>query len=261
MRVEDRLKEIVSLIDRYGRMQVKELALRYRVTEDLIRKDLKKLEAQGLIDRVYGGAERIKNKFEVSSIHYRMQVDDASKHIIAGQAVALIKKGDYLFLDTSSTSAAIARHLTTAKKEVTVITAMLEIITMLAEVDCITLIAIGGVYNPYTGGFGGQEALRQIHTYRVDKTFISCRSVDLESGHLICGFIDIGHEKKAALDIAREKIVSTQLLKYQNSGVFVFYDLKAIDRVIVEDSFSEDQLKHLKKYKIIPTFPPALVGE
>ena len=55
MRAQERLKEIYAKVQKYGTVHVKTLAIEYRVSEDLIRKDLRKLENEGLLDRVYGG--------------------------------------------------------------------------------------------------------------------------------------------------------------------------------------------------------------
>lgn len=245
MKVNERQEDILKRLSRQGSVLVKELAHVYRVTEDLIRKDLKKLEDQGLLDRVYGGAERKTNKFEASGIHYRMQLDSPEKKSIAQGAMSLIQKGDYIFLDTSSTSAHIAMALATSGLELTVITDMLAIMNLLCDIEGITLIGIGGQYNPYTGGFTGQEALRQIAQYTVDKAFISCRSVSLEDGFLIEGFMEIGNTKRAILDIGRHKIVATQALKYRSSGLYRFYAISDLDAVITDKPLSDKQRDQL----------------
>jgi len=250
MNVSERQQDILKKLTKYGRVSVKELAIDYRVTEDLIRKDLKKMEHLNLLDRVYGGAERKHNKFEASSIHYRMQINQAQKEAIAQEAVKLIDNGHYIFLDTSSTSAHIATLLASSGKELTVITDMLIIMELLAPVDGITLIAIGGQYNPYTGGFTGHEALRQIQQYTVDLAFISCRSVSLKDRYLIEGFIDIGNSKRAILDSARKRIVATEAIKYQSSGIYKFYPLEAIDTVIIDRPLSEEATRQLQEMEI-----------
>ncbi len=255
MKVNERQQDILNRLARHGSVLVKELAITYRVTEDLIRKDLKKLEEQGLLDRVYGGAERKTNKFEASSIHYRLQLDAPEKKIIAEQAMTLIVNGDYIYLDTSSTSAHIASLLAKSGKEITVITDMLAIMDLLSDVEGITLIAIGGQFNPYTGGFSGHEALRQISQYTVDKAFISCRSVSLVDGYLIEGFIDIGNTKRAILDIARQRIVATQALKYRSSGLYRFYKVKDLDVVIVDCPLKPEDQTALEAFDVAVICP------
>ena len=83
MRANDRLNEIVKLLNKQGRVHVKSLSEMFEVTEDLIRKDLKKLEEKDLIDRIYGGAERKSKKFDASNVKYRMNIHKDEKNIIA----------------------------------------------------------------------------------------------------------------------------------------------------------------------------------
>lgn len=251
MRAQERLKEIYAKVQKYGTVHVKTLAIEYRVSEDLIRKDLRKLENEGLLDRVYGGAERKENKFETSSIHFRLASDAQVKLAIAEKAVKCIEPLEYIFLDTSSTSAFIAKALGESGKEVTVITDMLEIMQIISAYEKLNLIAIGGDFNTYTGGFSGQTAIDQIKSYAVDKAFVSCRSVDIEGGYLLEGFVDIGHSKKAILDIARKRYISTQSTKYRASGVYKFYKLENIDCLITEKPLSTLQLEKLGPYELI----------
>lgn len=251
VRAQDRVNEIYTKIQKYGTVQVKSLAIEYRVSEDLIRKDLKKLEKEERIDRVYGGAERKNNKFETSSIHFRLESDVEAKTKIAHKAVNCIQPLEYIFLDTSSTSLYIAKALGESGKEVTVITDMLEIMQVVSGYDALSLIAIGGNYNAYTGGFSGQLAIEQIKSFAVDKAFVSCRSVDIEGGYLLEGFLDIGQSKKSILDIARKRFVATQSTKYRDSGVYKFYKLEYIDYLITEKPFTETQQGILEPYALI----------
>lgn len=251
MRAQERVNEIYAKVQKYGTVHVKTLAIEYRVSEDLIRKDLKKLEKEGLLDRVYGGAERKNNKFESSSIHSRLESDVQAKVAIALKAVRCIEPLDYVFLDTSSTSVFIAKALGESGKEVTVITDMLEIMQIASGYESLNLIAIGGNFNAYTGGFSGQTAIDQIKCYAVDKAFVSCRSVDIDGGCLLEGFVDIGHSKKAILDIARKRYISTQTTKYRSSGVYKFYKLENIDFLITEKPLSDVQVEKIGPYELI----------
>lgn len=250
MLAKERLDKIIKMLEEEGTVQVKFLAHFFNVTEDLIRKDLKKLEAMQLIDRIHGGAERKNKKFEVSSIQHRMALNDAGKMLIADKAYELLETGDHIFLDTSSTSAHIAGRLARGDKEVTVITDMLYVMQVLSAVPHVTLMAIGGVYNHYTGGFHSANSISQIKAFRLDKAFVSCRSIDLEAESAYEGFIDIGETKRAILDTAQYKVIATQTNKFDNRGVFQFYDLKEVDCIIGDMPITEAQSLKLKKLKI-----------
>ena len=59
MFLEERQELIVRMVERDGKVQVKELSAKFKVTEDCIRKDLGSLERQGRLKRTYGGAVKL----------------------------------------------------------------------------------------------------------------------------------------------------------------------------------------------------------
>lgn len=250
MTASERLSDIRQRVEKQGTVLVKTLAIEYRVTEDLIRKDLKKLEKLDVVDRIYGGAERKKNKFQASTFGYRLESHVEEKEKIATKAVKLIRPGNYIFLDTSSTSYYIAKYIALAEIEVTVITDMLAIVVLLSDYKSIKLISIGGEYDAYTGGFFGPVASSQIHKYKTDLAFISCKSISVKEGYLLEGFAEIGNQKKIILDNASKKVLATQKSKYNDSGVYRFYELKEIDIIITEDSLEMNVVEQLKELKI-----------
>ena len=60
MFLEERQELIVRMVERDGKVKVKELSAKFKVTEDCIRKDLGSLERQGRLKRTYGGAVKPK---------------------------------------------------------------------------------------------------------------------------------------------------------------------------------------------------------
>lgn len=250
MTASERLKEITEQIEKLGTVQVKVLAKYYHVTEDLIRKDLRKLERLGIADRVYGGAERKKNKFQNASVPYRLESYSEEKTIIAKKALQLVNEMDYVYFDTSSTSYFTAVELAKSGKQVTVITDMLAIMKDLSEYTNIKLIGVGGDFDYYTGGFLGASSINQIRSFHVDIAFISCKSIYLEKNALLEGFVEIGHQKRTILDIARIKVALLMHLKFRETGVFQFYDAKNLDYIVTETEVTDAELKQIKDLKI-----------
>ncbi|OJV65892.1 MAG: hypothetical protein BGO41_08125 [Clostridiales bacterium 38-18] len=250
MTASARLKEITEQIEKLGTVQVKVLAKHYHVTEDLIRKDLRKLEQIGVADRVYGGAERKNNKFQNASAPYRLESDSVEKESIAKKAIQLINEMDYVYFDTSSTSYFTAVELAKSGKQVTVITDMLAIMKVISEYGNIKLIGIGGDFDYYTGGVLGASSISQIQTFHVDIAFVSCKSIHLDKSALLEGFVEIGHQKKAILDIARIKVALLMQVKFRETGVFQFYDARKLDYIVTEAELSETEMKQIKDLKI-----------
>lgn len=241
MRAKDRLNEIVKMLNKHGRVHVKDLSLKFDVTEDLIRKDLKKLEEEDLIDRIYGGAERKSKKFDASNIKYRMNLHKEKKEFLANKAMKTIENGDTIFLDTSSTCATLAMELLKSTLEVTVITNMLEIVRILEDNNHIRIILLGGLYDRQIGGFVGHEVIEEIKTYYVDKAFVSCMSVDLEKGVLLSSTKDIGLTKKAMLDHSRKAICMIESRKLNYLGLLKFYELKDLDLIILDREAKKEE--------------------
>ncbi len=250
MKAVDRLDEILKILNRNGRIQVKELSELFEVSEDLIRKDLKKLDEKDQIIRIYGGAKLKVKSFDTASLKHRLHHNIEDKEAIAKKAVDFINSNETIFLDTSSTSLAIANGLARTNKMVTVITNMPEIIRVLEENDGMSLIGIGGVYSKKFGGYVGQSAIQQISNYSVDKAFISCAAVNPETNALSSGVFDVGSTKKTILDSATCKIVAVERRKFGYNCTFKFYSLDDVDYVITEKKLSKVYASILNKKDI-----------
>lgn len=250
MRASERLNEIVKMLNKQGRVHVKDLSKTFGVTEDLIRKDLKKLEGKDLIDRIYGGAERKSKKFDASNVKYRMNLYKEDKTIIAKKALNFIENGETIFLDTSSTCATIAKLLASSNKELTVITNMLEIVRILESNNDIRVILIGGLYDRKIGGFVGFETIELINSYYIDKSFISCMSVSLEDDCLLSSTKDIGFTKKAIFDSSRVKIIVTETRKFECNGTVRFYNISEIDYIIIEKELNSTEKELILDFDI-----------
>jgi len=250
MRANERLDEIVKILNKQGRVHVKALSEMFQVTEDLIRKDLRKLEEKDLIDRIYGGAERKKKKFDASNVNYRMNIHRDEKAVIAEKALEIIENGDTIFLDASSTCAMIAEYLYKSRKELTVITNMLEIVRILEPNNDIRCILVGGLYNRMIGGFVGIETIELINGYHVDKAFISCMSVRLKERRLYSSTKDIGFTKTAILNQSKVKVLVTETRKFEYHGTVKFYELEDLDYMICERDLNKEEEQSIEELSI-----------
>lgn len=117
MFMEERLDEIVKLLRVEGKVIVKSLSEKYNVSEGMIRKDLQKLEKEGIIKRTYGGAileRRVLNNENTTS---RVISDLDGKDKISKLVFSEIEENDVIFLDISSTNYAMATVLEKIKKK------------------------------------------------------------------------------------------------------------------------------------------------
>lgn len=95
---DERRATIARLIDETGRVTVSELARRFGVTEDLMRRDLKQLAEEGRCQKVYGGATRVENVRE-RPMSARIDQHADEKLAIARKALPLVGPGQTVYLD------------------------------------------------------------------------------------------------------------------------------------------------------------------
>ena len=175
-----RINEIKELIRQQKSVLVSDLAPRFGVTEETIRRDLKKLEDEGLVIRVYGGAystDGVQNDVNVT-LRETILVDE--KKLIAQRCLPFIANGDSIFLDCSTTALQLAALL--SRYTLTVITNSLKVADCLAPHRDIRLVLIGGALHATSMSFLGQSATTALAGYYVDKAFVSCRSLSIKNG-------------------------------------------------------------------------------
>ena len=132
MFTEERHKYILELLDQNGKILVKDLSKEFNVSESMIRKDLKVLERKNLLRRTYGGAITIDNNpIKIKSFNNRISENIEFKSIIAKKSFEKLSDNDTIFLDASTTSFMIAKLIVENNKQLTVITNMFEIASLI----------------------------------------------------------------------------------------------------------------------------------
>ena len=117
----ERRNEILEKLQSEKCVVVSELSQHYGVSEETIRRDLEKLENDGLVIKTYGGA--VLNEHSIFDLPFNIRKNQmiAEKQKIAEAVDELVRDGEAIMLDASSTAAYIARGLR-KKKKLTVIT-------------------------------------------------------------------------------------------------------------------------------------------
>src|SRR5262245_36576321 len=106
---EERRRQIAAAVERDGRVVASEMAVCFATSEDTIRRDLRDLDAAGLLRRVHGGAVR-RLPLE-PSFRQRENASPERKAGLAQVAVDLIRAGDVVLIDAGSTNLVIARAI------------------------------------------------------------------------------------------------------------------------------------------------------
>ncbi|MCO7136848.1 DeoR/GlpR family DNA-binding transcription regulator [[Clostridium] leptum] len=248
--MEERQEQIVVLLNRHGKVLVKELSEQFNVTEDCIRKDLAALEKKGLLKRTYGGAVSPRSNTHIFEVKGRKSENVAAKRAIAAKAVQLIHENDMVFLDISTTSLEIAKLILAENKTITVVTNMAEIIHFFSRRCNVQLISVGGVLDNGRDGFIGSMSIETISKFKYDLCFLGVVGVNVFHNEAATYDVTDGMTKSAILHASRRSYLLCENRKFQMDGNYNYATLDAFSGIITESPPSHEISEALKELDV-----------
>ncbi|MBQ9131039.1 MAG: DeoR/GlpR transcriptional regulator [Clostridia bacterium] len=233
----ERRNEILQQLMMDGRVVVSELAERYDVTEETIRRDLEKLEADGYAKKTYGGA--VRNEGMTGELPYtvRKQTNVSGKKYIAEIIGALIQDGDSLLLDSSTTALFTVKSIF-SKRRLTIITNSVEILLDLPQNHDWNIISTGGSYRCESMSFYGGAAEAVAEKYHVDYAILSCKGLDMEKG-ITDTREPFAHLKNKFFRSARKVILAVDHTKFDKISFVQLGNIDHVDVVVTDREPSE----------------------
>ncbi len=182
LKIDIRRQAILQELNENGRVFVTELSQKLGATPVTIRTDLDTLAMEGRLERIQGGAISVNPKGNhQNGEDARNIVCWEEKKAIAQEVAARIQDGDTLFINSGTTSLAVAQALS-KKRRLNVVTNSLAVAGCLARVKTIRVILLGGEYNTdYAFTYGG-DAMEQLQRYQSEWSILSVDGVDSAEG-------------------------------------------------------------------------------
>lgn len=238
---DQRRQEIVQLIDTKGSISFREIRDRFpTLSEVTLRGDLKQLDANHLIVRTYGGARSIRYAIGVDiPINQRIARSAAAKRAIAAKVRSLVSGNGTIFLDSGSTTTALARVLPDARY--TVFTPSLSCANELASLQKVTTIMPGGTLNEESMCLEGSRAIDGISDMRFEQMFLGATAY--AEGGFTCELDEQAHLKRAAMARSEEIILLMDSSKIERRGTFMICDIPDLDIVVSDGGLPQDFLK------------------
>ncbi|MCS6826902.1 MAG: DeoR/GlpR family DNA-binding transcription regulator [Caldilinea sp.] len=228
----ERRRAIVELVQTQGRVAVTELSQRFGVSEVTIRADLQALAEQKLLMRTHGGAVKMDNDLGEMALTLRRQRQVKEKSRIGQAGAERIEDGDAVFLDSSSTSLAIAHHLK-QRRYVTVVTNSLEVVRELFDAPGVDVVLVGGALQRETASFIGAHGLAEVAKFNLQKGFFGAHGIDL-----VAGLTDVSPDeaavKRPIAAMCRQVIAVLDATKWGRVGVASFAGLDQVNAVITD---------------------------
>lgn len=245
----ERRSSIEQIINENGSVLVTDLARQFDVTAETIRNDLLKLEKQGVLIRTYGGATLVENNSTDMTITERDTVNYEEKQRIGKRAAQMIRNGETIFLDASTSAWHLARNIKD-KSGITVITNASKIVSELAECDGIRVICTGGELTPRNMSYIGRIAENTIReNYFANKCFFSCKGVSLLHG-LADSSEGEAEVKKTMIKNSESVIFLCDHNKLGRLGVPTIAGLDSVDCFITDVKLSEEWNEELERYDV-----------
>jgi DeoR/GlpR family transcriptional regulator of sugar metabolism len=242
----DRKKEIVTLLEDLGMVRVSDMSKRFGVTEE-IRRDLERLENEGLLLRTHGGAVLNRKDGPELPVLQRELIQLDEKKLIGEYAASIVNDGEVIAMDASTTCLQMAKQL--PNKEVTVMTYSVAIAFELIKKTNIQVFLIGGYLDRHSLGNTGTPAEKMIEGYHVDKFFFSCQGFDMQRG------VSEPYEahvqlKKRITTISDQLILLADSSKFQRKSLVHLIGLEEVNILVTDNNMPSDAVKEIQSNEI-----------
>lgn len=237
----ERKNIIYSRLCENGRVMVNELASEFGVSDETIRRDLDKLEQEGLAEKFYGGAIKAENTFFDLPFHIRQSSNVPQKKRIAELVLSLINDGDYIALDSSTTALEVIKAAK-SRTNLTVITNSVEIMLEFSQKSDWNIISTGGSLKTGSLSLVGGIAEKMISGFNVDLCICSCKGLDLDRGCTDSNEAD-AEMKAAMLGIAKRKVLTVDSTKFNKVSFAKVCGVEYFDTVVTDTAPSAEWIE------------------
>jgi DeoR/GlpR family transcriptional regulator of sugar metabolism len=238
-----RQARILEQVNAAGGVRVTELARLLGVSDMTVRRDLEALAARGLLDKVHGGATAREGSTDEPGFTAKYERERAAKEAVAERAAELVLPGTAIAVSAGTTTAAMARHLTTVA-ELTVVTNSIRVADELHENGRRdqTVVLTGGMRTPSDALVGpvAVQALRGLH---VDLVFLGVHGMDERAGFTTPNIME-AETNRSMIEAGRTLVVVTDATKW---GVVGLSQIARLDEatVVVSDARLEPDARRV----------------
>lgn len=239
-----RQHQILTLARQSGVVLVEDLATRFDVTPQTIRKDLNELCDGRFLARTHGGA-MLSSGVENVAYESRRQLAMTEKQVIGQRAATLIPNNCSLFINIGTTTEEVARALV-RHEGLLVITNNIHVATILMPCPKIDVIIAGGSLRRSDGGIVGETAVDFISQFKVDHAVIGVSAID-EDGSLLDFDVREVRVSQAIVNNSRNVMLVSDAMKFTRSAPVRIGHLSNVD-VFVTDQAPPESIVELCKH-------------
>jgi DeoR/GlpR family transcriptional regulator of sugar metabolism len=247
MLTTQRKQHILALLKRDGQIIAKTLSEDLGLSEDTIRRDLRELARDGLLQRVHGGA--LPASPAVTDFAGRKAIAPDAKVAIGKAAARMIQPRQIVIVDGGTTALQLAKHLP-RELEATIVTHSPTIAVELVEHPKVEVILIGGKLFKHSVVTVGAGALEAISRIRADVYFMGATGIHVSAG-VTTGDLEEAYIKRALSQHAAETILLASAEKLTAASPYLIMPLSELNGMIVERHTEEEIIKPFAELGIV----------
>ena len=244
----ERRNAILAKLATDGKVIVSDLSVEFNVTEETIRRDLEKLDKEGLAKKTYGGAIVSETHAADLPFNVRKRMNANLKESIAQKIADLICDGDSVILDASTTAICVTKYIKN-RENLTLLTNSVEILLDLADKSGWNIISTGGRLKNGSLALVGAPAEKMIRSYHVHIAVCSSKGIDMNMGVSDSNEED-ARIKEAIFAAADRKILAIDSTKFDRRSFIKVFSISDIDTVVTDAKPSDEWIEFFEKNQV-----------
>jgi DeoR family transcriptional regulator, myo-inositol catabolism operon repressor len=240
-----RIQHIQEYVFEHQSASLDDLSTVFGVSKTTIRRDIRKLIKEGMVQKVYGGVAI--NHAKLESFNERKARNQLQKRLIAKTAADYVENGDVIFIDSGTTTLEMITFL--KNKQITIITNNLDIIIEALAFENLNVISTGGFLERDTKSFSSYSHADSFKKYNFDKVFMASTGVSILNGVTNSSPIESGIKETIVKGNADVFLLvdHTKLDKY---AMVTYCGLEEIDYLITDDCLDDSYQDYAKENSI-----------
>ncbi|MCF3178256.1 DeoR/GlpR transcriptional regulator [Streptomyces sioyaensis] len=234
----ERRQLILEMVRANGAVSLRELARVVQTSEVTVRRDVRALEAEGLLDRRHGGAVLPGGFTRESGFPQKSHLATAEKTAIADLAAGFVEEGEAIVVGAGTTTQELARRLARVPG-LTVVTNSLLVAQALAHANRVEVVMTGGTLRGSNYALVGSGAEQSLQGLRVSRAFLSGSGLTAERGLSTSNMLSASVDR-ALVQAAGEVVVLADHTKLGSDTMFQTVPTDVITRLVTDEPPGHD---------------------
>jgi len=249
MYAEERQQAIAALVARSGRLSVAELADKFEVTTETVRRDLSVLDRAGLVRRVHGGVVPASALSVLEqAVTDRDRANAEEKDRIAAAALRLVPANGSVLLDAGTTTARLA-GLLPLDQQLDVVTHAVPIAARLAGHPAVGLHLLPGRVRATTQAAVGEDTVEALRRLRTDVAFLGTNGFSPDHGFSTPDHSEAA-AKRAMIAAAQKVVMLADSSKIGREHTVRFAELGDIDVLVTDGAISDRDVDLFERHGV-----------